>query len=55
MNIGGRETVVLDILEHIDKRRFIVEVACLGGVGTLYDASRSKRVAIYFLNKKTRI
>lgn len=52
MNIGGREKVVLDVLEHIDKKRFIVEVACLGRRGSLYHAFRSKHVTVHFLNKQ---
>jgi len=52
MNIGGREKVVLDILQHIDKKRFLLEVACLGGGGSLYHAFRAKHVALYFLHKK---
>lgn len=51
MNIGGREKVVLDLVKHIDKSIFDVEIACLGTEGTLYENFRQLNVTLHFFRK----
>lgn len=51
MNVGGREKVVLDILQHMDKSRFLSEVACLAGMGSLYEDFKARQVPLHFLHK----
>ena len=51
MNTGGRESVVLHILDHLNRDRFDVRVMCLSNEGSLYDHFISKNVPIYFLRK----
>ena len=51
MNIGGREKVVLDLVEYLDKSKFDIEIACLGPKGTFYNKFKQLGVNMYFFNK----
>jgi len=51
MNIGGREKVVLDLAEHIDKSQLDVEIACLGPKGAFYEKFKRLGVNLHFFNK----
>jgi len=52
MNVGGREKVVLDILENLNRDRFDLELVCLGDEGTMYDRFKATEVPIWFFRKK---
>ena len=52
MSRGGRERVVLDILENINRNKFQLSVLCLSQKGALYEQFKSQKVPINFLNKK---
>jgi sugar transferase (PEP-CTERM/EpsH1 system associated) len=52
MNIGGREKVVIDLVEHTDKSEFKVEIACLGSEGTFYDRFKKLNVKLHFFRKE---
>lgn len=53
MTVGGREKVVLDILDHLDRSRFELELVCLGGQGALYDEFLKRDVPIRFFWKRS--
>lgn len=51
MNIGGREKVVLDLVDYIDKSKFEVEIACLGSEGTFHEKFKKLHLNLHFFNK----
>lgn len=50
-DVGGLEKVVIDLVNHLDRDRFDVSVACVDGAGTLFDRLKLDEEACLVLDK----
>ncbi|MFV0416040.1 MAG: glycosyltransferase [Chthoniobacterales bacterium] len=50
--LGGAQTVVLEIVKHIDKKNFAIEVAGMHGEGPFYETIKATGIPVHVLSEK---
>jgi glycosyltransferase involved in cell wall biosynthesis len=55
LDIGGLETLIVDMLRHLDRERFDAVVVCIRGKGVLAEQIESLGVRVYGLGGKDRM
>jgi len=52
LNVGGREKVVIDMINNFDKEVFDLSLCCLKNPGPMTELLKKDKVRLYFLNRK---
>lgn len=52
LNIGGREKVVIDMINNFNSDEFALSLCCLKGQGPMLEFLRPDKAKLHFLNKK---